>query len=573
MNFSLWDIFRFFLSRYRTETVGIFLGMLIASISEGVGIMSLVLVVQVMLDTDMSETPAPLRAIFELFSKAGIRPTFVSLILTVAGLIALKAILLICAEAYALRVNARIASDLRLELVENVVSANWQFFHSQRLGRLSNALHEEATQAAGMYLVFCRSASHVASLLIYVLVAAGLSWSLSLAAIVSSLILLRLMKKFVDMSAKSGSRQMTANKEMMSIFSEGLIGMKMLKVMGVEQNLVSNLKQEVASLMKAYFINGLAKIMTKHAREPFMLVLIAIASVVYVNIKGSFSGVDIGVLVGMIVIFQRAVNAAGHLQQQYQNLVSRRPFFDSLMEVNHSAMNNGEALGSTGESRLIGSIKVEGVSFSYANDREVLQEINLSLPEGSLTVLVGESGSGKTTLADAICGLYLPSKGAIYIGDQALDRSNIRSWRRQLGYVEQEPFLFHDSIRNNIFLERNLKSDDLQLDILSKARCDRFIDELPLGIDTIVGERGSRLSGGQKQRIAIARALAREPRLMVLDEATNGLDEETEREILSTLMDLKGAVTMLFLTHRKRVLEIADQVVEMKNGRIVKPWG
>ena len=100
---------------------------------------------------------------------------------------------------------------------------------------------------------------------------------------------------------------------------------------------------------------------------------------------------------------------------------------------------------------------------------------------------------------------------------------------------------------------------------------DRFIDELPLGIDTIVGERGSRLSGGQKQRIAIARALTREPKLMVLDEATNGLDEEPEREILNTLMDLKGEVTMLFLTHRKLVLEIADQVVELKNGKIIKP--
>jgi ATP-binding cassette subfamily C protein len=571
MNSSLWDIFRFFLFRYRTETFGIFLGMLIASISEGVGIMSLVLVVQIMLDTDMSETPAPLRAIFDVFSMAGMTPTFVSLILTVAGLIVFKAILLICAESYALRVNARIASDLRLELVENVVSADWQFFTSHRLGRLSNALHEEVAQAAGMYLVFCRSASHVVSLFIYVLVAAGLSWSLSLAAIVSSLVLLRLMKKFVDMSARSGSQQMGANKEMMSIFSEGLIGMKMLKVMGVEQKLVSNLKLEVASLMKAYFSNGLAKIMTKHAREPFMLALIAIASIVYVNIKGSLSGVDIGVLVGMVVIFQRAVNAAGHLQQQYQSLVSRRPFYESLMEVNGSAISNREALGSTGESTLIGSIKVEGVHFSYANAHEALQEINLSLPAGSLTVLVGESGSGKTTLADTICGLYLPNKGTIYIGDEALDRSNIRSWRRQLGYVEQEPFLFHDSIRNNIFLEGNLESDDRRLDILSKARCDRFIDELPLGIDTIVGERGSRLSGGQKQRIAIARALAREPKLMVLDEATNGLDEETEREILNTLMDLKGEVTMLFLTHRKLVLEIADQVVELKNGKIIKP--
>ena len=268
--------------------------------------------------------------------------------------------------------------------------------------------------------------------------------------------------------------------------------------------------------------------------------------------------------------YLRAVNAAGHLQQQYQSLVSRRPFYESLMEVNGSAISNREALGSTGESTLIGSIKVEGVHFSYANAHEALQEINLSLPAGSLTVLVGESGSGKTTLADTICGLYLPNKGTIYIGDEALDRSNIRSWRRQLGYVEQEPFLFHDSIRNNIFLEGNLESDDRRLDILSKARCDRFIDELPLGIDTIVGERGSRLSGGQKQRIAIARALAREPKLMVLDEATNGLDEETEREILNTLMDLKGEVTMLFLTHRKLVLEIADQVVELKNGKIIK---
>jgi len=543
--------------------------MLFASLSEGLGIMSLVLVVQVMLESDVSQAPKLVQTIFEFLSRTGMNPSFVNLLLAMGGLILIKTVLLILAETYAVRVNTRIASDFRLELIDNIAKANWNFFTSHRLGRLTNSLHEEVTQAAGIYLVLCRSASHISNLLIYVLAAAALSWTLSLTALVASLLLLRMMRTFVEMSGKAGSRQMTANKEMMSIFSEGLIGMKMLKVMGLEHRLVMMLRREVSSLMKAHFYVGFAKIMTKHFREPFLLLLITAATLVLVQVKGSINGIDISVFVGMVVIFQRAINGAGHLQQQYQNLVSKEPFLVSLQDAIYSATDSLEELRDSSGSILAGPVDVRNLHVTYDRDREVLRGINLSLRPGSLTVLLGESGSGKTTLADTICGLYQPTEGQILVGGEPLDRNNIFAWRQQIGYVEQEPFLFFDSIKNNIFIE-GVPSDKKFLNsVLQKSGCDRFVASMPLGLDTVVGERGAQLSGGQRQRVAIARALARSPKFLVLDEATNGLDENTEQEILKTLTSLKDETIMLFLTHRKQVLVVADQVLELKDGLIV----
>ena len=559
---------KFFLSRYRKETAGIFLGMMFASMSEGLGIMSLVLVVQIMLESDISEAPPAVAVIFDSFKYAGLDPNLVNLIAAVGVLILVKAIFLIWAETYAVRVNTRIAADFRIELIETVVQSNWQFFTRHRLGRLSNSLHEEATKAAGVYLILCRMASHLCNLAIYVFAAALLSWVLSLTAAIASLFLLRLMKRFVAMSAHSGARQMVANKEMMSVFSEGLIGMKVLKVMGIEDHLITSLRGEVARLMSANFRFGFAKVMTKHIREPFMLMLVTGAAIGYIVFYGSIDGVELGVFVGMLILFQRAINGAGLLQQQYQNLVNTKPFFVSLREAVQAASLSRERLDDITIPSFQGSIKAKDLSVSHLGTEPVLKSVSINLAEGTLTVLVGESGSGKTTLADTLCGLYLPNKGEIMIGQKVLDKNNIKAWRKQIGYVEQEPFLFHDSVRNNITAGSDRLEDDWLFEVLRQSECDRFVSSLPAGVETVVGERGSRLSGGQRQRIAIARAMYRAPRFLVLDEATNGLDEHTEKEILETLSALKGKTTMLFLTHRSQVLPFADQVVRLENGTI-----
>jgi ATP-binding cassette subfamily C protein len=183
-------------------------------------------------------------------------------------------------------------------------------------------------------------------------------------------------------------------------------------------------------------------------------------------------------------------------------------------------------------------------------------------------VIAGHSGTGKTTVADLIIGLFRPQRGTIYIDDTSLDQLNLHAWRNLLGYVPQEMFLFHDTIYKNISLgDENLSRADVEAALRLAGAWD-FISGSQSGMDTVVGERGSKLSGGQRQRLALARALVRKPKLLILDEATTALDPETEKAICQTLEQIKGDMTILAISHQPAIMEIADKIYYLRSGII-----
>ncbi len=216
-------------------------------------------------------------------------------------------------------------------------------------------------------------------------------------------------------------------------------------------------------------------------------------------------------------------------------------------------------------------LAVRGVWFSYGDGggAAALSGVSLDLRAGELTAIAGPSGAGKSTLADVLLGLLEPSAGAVLVDGVAVDDANRRRWRRSCGYVPQDPYLFHDTIRANLVWARPGAADDALWRALELAAAADFVAGLPLGLDTVVGDRGSRLSGGERQRIALARALAAEPALLVLDEATSQLDADNERLIVETLRSLRGRVTVVAVAHREAVLAAADRVVTLDAGRVV----
>ena len=221
--------------------------------------------------------------------------------------------------------------------------------------------------------------------------------------------------------------------------------------------------------------------------------------------------------------------------------------------------------------KLKRGLAVRGVWFSYGDGggAAALSGVSLELRAGEITAIAGPSGAGKSTLADVLLGLLEPSAGAVLVDGVAVDDANRRRWRRSCGYVPQDPYLFHDTIRANLVWARPGAGDDALWRALELAAAADFVAGLPLGLDTVVGDRGSRLSGGERQRIALARALAAEPALLVLDEATSQLDADNERLIVETLRSLRGRVTVVAVAHREAVLAAADRVVTLDAGRVV----
>ncbi|MDX1429585.1 MAG: ATP-binding cassette domain-containing protein, partial [Rhodothermales bacterium] len=233
------------------------------------------------------------------------------------------------------------------------------------------------------------------------------------------------------------------------------------------------------------------------------------------------------------------------------------------------------ASGTRPFTRLHEGIRFNNVSFSYVQEGsvvEALKGVSFEIIRGKMVALVGPSGAGKSTTVDLITRFYDATEGEILVDDVPIGDYDIRSLRQRIAFVTQEPSMFHDTIRANICfgLEDDEKiSDERIRDCLRRSHCAEFVDPLPAGVETIIGERGLRLSGGQRQRLALARALVQNPELLILDEPTSALDSVSEAEIHASLEALRGEVTMIVIAHRLATIRSADVILVLDDGHLV----
>jgi ATP-binding cassette subfamily C protein len=220
------------------------------------------------------------------------------------------------------------------------------------------------------------------------------------------------------------------------------------------------------------------------------------------------------------------------------------------------------------------AVHLERVTFAYSEGgAPAVNAVSLSIPSGQTTAIVGPSGCGKTTVADLVTGLLSPTSGRVAVDDRELNAECAPGWRRRIGYVAQDAFFFHDTVRANLkWAAPDASEADMGRAI--RAAAAGFVFAFPDGIDTVIGDRGTRLSGGERQRLALARALLRQPDLLILDEATSALDPVNERKVLEAVDGLRGSTTILLITHRLWTLRHVDTIHVMEDGRLVEsgPW-
>lgn len=217
---------------------------------------------------------------------------------------------------------------------------------------------------------------------------------------------------------------------------------------------------------------------------------------------------------------------------------------------------------------LHGDIHFDNVSFSYDDNNEVIHQVSFDAPKGSVTALVGTSGSGKSTIAGLAASFLTPDSGTITVDGQDLSKINLASYRRHLGVVLQDDFLFEGTIRENILFPRPNSTEAELQQAVESAYVNEFTDRFEDGLDTVIGERGVKLSGGQRQRIAIARAILADPKIIILDEATSNLDTESEALIQKSLGKLMHGRTTFVIAHRLSTIRKADQILVIENGQI-----
>jgi ATP-binding cassette subfamily C protein len=255
------------------------------------------------------------------------------------------------------------------------------------------------------------------------------------------------------------------------------------------------------------------------------------------------------------------------IQKQYQQMGILESGYWSMMETFENAQKMREKKLGDRKPELQQAIRLEGVTFAYSKN-SVLDDASLVFPAGEITAIVGSSGAGKTTIVDLVIGLLRPQEGEVWIDDLPLKQVDLEQWRRMIGYVPQETLLLHDSIFINVTLGDPGITEQEAEEALRKAGIWEFVKTRRKGIHSSVGQRGLMLSGGQRQRIAIARAIVRKPKLLVLDEATTALDPKTEAGICQTLRKLRGENTILAISHQTAVLAVADRAYRIQDGAV-----
>jgi ATP-binding cassette subfamily C protein len=390
-----------------------------------------------------------------------------------------------------------------------------------------------------------------------------LSWRIALGAVAVGLAVTTILRGWVRASRAAGRDQVTVMRSMIARLTEALPNVKPLKAMSREEYVLPLLEGEASGFLAAQRRQVLATETLASFQEP--LLVLALGSGLYFVL--SYTSIEFATVLALSFLFQRVVGSVNQVQQRFSHMATGEAAFWNLADLIAEAEAAYEPTEGGGRTvpTFAKVLKLEDVSFSYGS-HAVLRSVDLEFPAGAFVAVVGPSGSGKTTMVDMIVGLHAPTRGRITVDGVDLREVDMRKWRALIGYVPQEPLLFHDSILKNVTLGDESIPPEAVRRALEAAGAWGFVSALPAEMGTVVGERGSTLSGGQRQRIAIARALVGRPALLILDEATTALDPETEKAICDTLAALRGSITILAVSHQPAIRLVADTVLELRNG-------
>lgn len=511
---------------------------------------------------DSSALNAYMTAALDFFS---ISATLPNLILVVSAAMVFKAVLSFIALSYAGVAVARVSTNLRTRLLDQLMAVRWRYFVNQRVGRIANAISGQAGRAGQAYFMAAKFMSFIVQGTAYAIIAFLISPWLAAAGLAVGGVLAVSLSALVRMSRRAGYRQTDRTSELVTYVSDAFNNIKPLKSMHRQAPFSALFRTKIRALRKALKNQVIAKQGLIYGREVLLAILLGIS----VYVAADLWETPLAELVVLAIVFFQVITIINKMQQHLQHAVELEGAYWRIQ----SLIEDTAAEREPDEGELIPTLDREcafhNVSFAH-EETPVVHDIELTVPAGEITVLQGPSGAGKTTIIDLLIGLYEPHEGEILIDGVPLKDISLKAWRGMIGYVPQELTLLHGTIYENVALGDMTISREKVNEALAKAGALGFVESLPNGLDSTVGELGGKLSGGQRQRIALARALVGDPKLLVLDEVTSALDPETEAEICRNIQRLGGEYTIVAITHRPAWTTIATRLYKVNHGRVAR---
>jgi ATP-binding cassette subfamily C protein len=550
------------------------LGMMFVSLMEGIGILLLIPMINTSGVVTINNHLTPISEVFEWLHHIpeGWRLPLILFIYIL--LVVVQVFLQQNLTLQNMKILIGFTNHLRLETYQALLQANWVFFMKKRKSDLISALTGELGRVVNGTNLFLQFFASLIFTIVQVGIAFWLSPHITVFVLISGVFLIYLSRSLIKKANLLGSQTSEIAKSYLGGITDHFNGMKDIKSNTLEESRYNWLRTWCQKVELEQL--GFQKIRNRSQFLYKITSTVLIAGFIFMSVKLFKS--EPAQLLLIILIFSRLWPRFTSIQSNLEQIAASIPALKALLELQQEC-NNAVEITNVGQQYkyvkpmlIAEKIECQNVYFRYSEDEPLyaLKNINLEIPANRMTAIVGRSGAGKSTLIDLLMGLIQPESGEVLIDGVSLTNGHLLSLRRSISYVPQDPFLFNGSIRENMLMVEQDASEEQIWEALEFSAVADFVKKLPQGLDTLIGDRGVRLSGGERQRLVLARAILRNPAILVLDEATSALDTENEAKIQEALEQLKGKMTILVIAHRLSTIRHADQVIVLDEGRIVQ---
>lgn len=471
----------------------------------------------------------------------------------------------------------RIQRTISTKLLKSYMEEPYTFHLNKNIAVLQRSMQEDTDQFAKAILHFMEMAAEACVCIVLGVYLFIVSKSITVVIVGLLLVCLGIFsyinKKY---SRKWGEQGQEYKAKIYQWMNQSLSGIKDIKILDRSETFIKNYDNYMKKYVRVLRLNRLIGIMPKYIIE--MVCMTGLLSAVLV--KMFFGQKELSEFVPQLAIFAvaafRLLPSVGRINEHLSAVIFATPSIDLIYhDLKEIEDLHVEEIVKDEDWHFKKEIEVKRVTYAYPEgEGNVIENACFHIRKGETVAFVGSSGAGKSTIVDILLGLLPPQQGKILVDGMNVYK-NLRTWQKEIGYIPQTIYLSDDSIRNNVAFGIEEENIDEQAVIaaLKQAQLYDFVDTLPEGLDTCVGDRGIRLSGGQRQRIGIARALYHKPEILVLDEATSALDNDTEAAVMEAIDSLKGQKTIIIIAHRLTTIKNADTVYEVKDGKVEQTTG